>query len=392
MGKKDSKVLPKRQPIASCSTTVESAATAVLPATAAALQVATAHTAAHRPAVDVGSTPAAELADEEDLDGAGEVAAPARNLYGKRVRKPAIRFTIEMDIALMKEVISIEPFKAKFGETAGAWVTVANNVNNTCCLTLDDIRDGPQCSKRLDALRKWHKDKDASALRQSGTEEELTERDTLADSLFSEMDDLEEKRNSRAQNEKATRYKRDAAGADVVEAAMTTLGKRTQVTADGLEQVDPDLDPAVNSKRSRQGSGGGTVIAAIQGMTDTNTRARNEQAKAAQRRLDLDEKRQADDAENVTFMRNLEERRFQWAVQQAVDAERKAEQEMKRNDEEKKHLAEEQAKREAVANQKADERWALELAERKAALAQVQSTSMAIMAIAQQMLEQHKAK
>ncbi|KAI9330359.1 hypothetical protein DFJ73DRAFT_858807 [Zopfochytrium polystomum] len=80
--------------MASCSTTVEAAATAVLPATAFALQVATAaHLAACRPAVGVGSTPGAEPADAEDLDGAGdgagEVGASARNPDGKCVQKPA---------------------------------------------------------------------------------------------------------------------------------------------------------------------------------------------------------------------------------------------------------------------------------------------------------------
>ncbi|KAI9331531.1 hypothetical protein DFJ73DRAFT_856935, partial [Zopfochytrium polystomum] len=79
--------------MASCSTTVEAAATAVLPTTAFALQVATAaHLAACRPAVGVGSTPGAEDLDGEGDgagDGAGEVGAPACNPDGKLVQKPA---------------------------------------------------------------------------------------------------------------------------------------------------------------------------------------------------------------------------------------------------------------------------------------------------------------
>ncbi|RHY08804.1 hypothetical protein DYB36_000357 [Aphanomyces astaci] len=205
---------------------------------------------------------------------------------GSAKRKPAHRFTIPQDVDLLKEVLTICPHDAPYGQTSGRWAEVGDRMRTIH----GDSLSATGCRKRCDdLLAAFHKDSLAS-LRASGTDEQHHEREQLLQDLKALKRASKEDKGSREDKREA----RDPAVRAVVDL------KRKAVEEDG-ESSDSDgaTTPKKYSRRRPTILKESTHdVATFMSMMESTNKVRMEELALQKevnaitaRKLELDEKR-----------------------------------------------------------------------------------------------------
>ncbi|ETV68870.1 hypothetical protein, variant [Aphanomyces astaci] len=203
-------------------------------------------------------------------------------------KKPAHGFTTPQDVDLIKEVMSICPHDAPYGQTSARWAEVGEHMRT---IHVDSL-SATGCRKRCDDLLVAFQKAMLASLRASGTDEEYDEREQLLQDL-SDMKATKEDKCKKMD-------KRESDGHTVRSAALTGMKRKSL----GDEGDDNDSDEAKKTmmKKERRSSAimkesVNAVMSFTSIMENTNKFKIDELAfqkesnAIAMRKLELDEKR-----------------------------------------------------------------------------------------------------
>ncbi|ETV89871.1 hypothetical protein H310_15291 [Aphanomyces invadans] len=225
-------------------------------------------------------------------------------------RKTAYRFTTQVDIDLLKEVMAVRPHDAPYGQTLARWEEVVEHMRE---MRGPDLTTAG-CRKRLDDLMAAFKKDTVKSLRATGTEEEYNEREQLIQDL-SDMMDTAYKTKTTLKEEKNKKIDiREREGLMLRETALMTMKRKS----DALEEEE-EVSPS-NLKEPRPSSALKDVASAvvdIMSMIDASNEFKRAEIDAKrgsnallQRKVELEERRYLlDKAER--------EARFHWSNKSA---------------------------------------------------------------------------
>ncbi|ETV92663.1 hypothetical protein H310_13106 [Aphanomyces invadans] len=149
-------------------------------------------------------------------------------------RKTAYRFTTQVDIDLLKEVMAVCPHEAPYGQILARWEEVVEHIREMHGPDL--ITAG--CRKSLDDLMAAFKKDTVKSLRATGTEEEYNEREQLIQDLSDMMDSAYKTKKALKEEKSKKIDKREKEGLMLREAALMTM-KRKSDALEEEEEVSP---------------------------------------------------------------------------------------------------------------------------------------------------------
>ncbi|ETV99807.1 hypothetical protein H310_07849 [Aphanomyces invadans] len=187
-------------------------------------------------------------------------------------KKPAHRFTLQQDVDLIKEVISVSPHDAPYGQLSTRWAEVGQNMQAIYASNLT----ASGCQKRCDELLvAFHKDNIAS-LRASGTEENYNEREQLLQDLSDMIDSIADKKRTFKEEKGKKEDKRETDGHMIREATMVAMSRGTADTE--VESSDTEGSSSTSAKRVKRSSVKGATNAIAAFMESANKCKSNKSA------------------------------------------------------------------------------------------------------------------
>ncbi|ETW01384.1 hypothetical protein H310_06933 [Aphanomyces invadans] len=161
-------------------------------------------------------------------------------------RKAAYRFSIPVDIDMLKEVMFACPHDAPYGQTSSRWQEVGEHMR---ALLGPELSAGG-CRKRHDDLMAAFKKETVKSMRASGTEEEYLEREQLLQDLSDMIESANDKRKSIQEEKDKKADRRESDGHLIREAALAGL-KRKATAQDSLDESEDDDRSPSKKKESR---------------------------------------------------------------------------------------------------------------------------------------------
>ncbi|KAJ3281412.1 hypothetical protein HDU79_010791, partial [Rhizoclosmatium sp. JEL0117] len=186
---------------------------------------------------------------------------------------------VRVDIALLKEVLNVEPYKAAHGKTAECWENVATNLNEALSLDGDVCTTKKNAQERFKDLMKKFKADEMEALRASGTEEEFNEREQL---LSDVRDMVCRIRSLFAQKKKAKKTndneKSEVNGAIVRNAAVKRLLEKLKTPRKGIHSDENKEPPSSTSRGPSSAKTAASVAATLKDLASAFTECNQQDA------------------------------------------------------------------------------------------------------------------
>lgn len=114
----------------------------------------------------------------------------AKNVDGKRQRKPPVRFRPAIDIALMQSTLDSKAILVRYGSTKSTWDRVADAVNvELQKLGTNDLIDSRRCQDRVKRLMDLFREQNFKAFNRGGTPDEYKRQIDLLQQLVAHEDE-----------------------------------------------------------------------------------------------------------------------------------------------------------------------------------------------------------
>lgn len=164
------------------------------------------------------------------------------------------KYSTELEISFLKEVIVAEAHVCGWGQQATAFGKVASALNETKALPWEV--DSKHCVDKFKAILKSFRNSDAAGKRSSGTTEDFGEKETLLYDIVSRMDDeaaqKQELRDSKARQELALRKE----GEEIRRTSMSSQGMREVSVANSskrsIDCINIDEEEVASPRKTKK--------------------------------------------------------------------------------------------------------------------------------------------
>ncbi|OQR84319.1 hypothetical protein ACHHYP_13574 [Achlya hypogyna] len=230
-------------------------------------------------------------------------------------KKPVFRFSVPVDIDLIKVVISLSPHNAPYGQMAARWEEVGAQMRD---IHGDHISAGG-CRKRFDDLASAFKTNNIKALRATGTEEQLLHRDQLLQEVTDLMH-LAAENKKRGKKDKSTKQDdREHEDHGMRTAALATLKRSNCVGAvEAPSEAEEDTPPQKKTKNDVEDGLGASattevasIVACFTAMMEKTNKMKEQELDVKRQEIALSERKLELDYSRYLLDKAEREARFQ---------------------------------------------------------------------------------